>query len=107
MTMNEQMRIFARRSFIRHCVAEIQYGFDMRFIRQHEPGTGQDHVVKLESGPVMKVEGGKGIGLGPLRIEDGQDVGDAARTVMAKLFKSPDGEERGKGSFHVCIYGID
>jgi len=83
--MDEQMT-----EVIGDLAAERQYCPDIRSLRQNDPRRRLDRVVEMERGAQVLIKGPKRGGLRPIRVQNGQNVGDAPGAVEIKLLKPTD-----------------
>ena len=87
MAMDEQVA-----EVVADVAAERQDAFDVRDPRQHDVGRGFDRVVEIQRGPTVRIEGPERRRFRPARVQNGQDVGDAAGAVAVELVKPANGQ---------------
>ena len=76
--------------------AEGQDRLDVPLLRQNDAGGGLDRVVKMERCAPMRVESRERRRLGPIGVEDRQDVSDAPSAMTVEFVKAANGQ-RGEG----------
>jgi hypothetical protein len=90
--MYEKVPFSPPSSVVGERVSERKDRVDMTHIRQNDARTGFDHVMEEKRGPVVPVIGPEGFRLGPVRVQDRKNVGDASGPVMDKLIETADRE---------------
>lgn len=73
---------------------EAQDRVDVLALGQHDVGRGLDGIMEVQGRAVVGIVGPERLRLGPVRIEDGQDVRDRAGAVVVELLEAADREER-------------
>src|SRR3954469_20503642 len=97
---------FTSRSVASERIPEAKDGLDVMHVRQNEAWSGFDDVVKLQRGPVVRVKGPKGDRLGPVRVQDGEDVRHALRTVGCEFIQAADRQQGHEYRVHLAIYFV-
>ena len=84
--MNEKMRLPQRADIARKGEQQL----DIPALGRDPAGMGFDHIVKAELQAPFQPEAAQRLRLGPARIEDRQDMGDAARAMAGDLVDPAD-----------------
>src|SRR5271157_1858416 len=80
MAMDKQMA-----KIVACIAAESEDRLDVRLLRQYDPGTGLDRIVKMQRGAQVRIECPKRIRFRPIGVKNGQNVRDALGAVVVEL----------------------
>src|SRR5208283_6065839 len=94
MAMDKQMA-----KIVACIAAESEDRLDVRLLRQYDPGTGFDRVLKMQRGAQVRIECPKRIRFRPIGVKNGQNVRDALGAVVVKLLEAAD---RQHGKRRLC-----
>ena len=83
MAVHEEMRLVAHRRILRERVSEGENRLDMSRVGNRQPGRRLDDVVEMQRGPLVRITGPGHVRFGPVRVQDRQDMRDAARSVTS------------------------